>query len=76
MNLLSSANIGLLIVGTITSVIGFAAFRHGKNNGSMRFIVYGVVLLIYPYMIYTLSYSIVAGVCLTLLMLFGERFGI
>ena len=76
MNLFGGNNLGLLGVGLVTGVIGFGGFRYGKSNDSTRHIVYGILLMAYPYVVYQLSYSIGIGVILTLLMFFGSRFGL
>ena len=59
---MSAAN---LIAGGIFSAIGLAAFVYGKKQSSMKPLVIGIALMVYPYLITNTLTVVAIGALLT-----------
>jgi len=64
---ISPATLGLAIV---FGLVGFAAFRYGKQNGEMRPLFLGIALMAYGYFVSNAWVSFGIGSLLTLLLFF------
>jgi hypothetical protein len=51
-----------LLISLVIGTIGFAYFIYGKNTTEYVYIVVGLILMIYPYFIQNLTYTIVLGI--------------
>ena len=54
-----------IIIGLITGVIGWSAWRYGRQNASERHMILGVVLMGYPYLVSSNGLSMTIGIVLT-----------
>jgi hypothetical protein len=64
---------GALFASMLFGSIGIGAFIYGKKNGSLRPLVLGIVLMVYPYFVSQLALLYGIGIALTAaLFLFRE----
>ena len=56
-----------LILGVITGVFGMAYFVYGKKQSKPVPLIAGLVLMVYPYFIDSLVWSIVIGIALIIM---------
>jgi hypothetical protein len=54
----------LLIVGFIASTIGLSYFIYGKKNVEISFLIFGLILMGYPYFVKSALVSSILGVVL------------
>jgi len=54
-----------ILGGIIFSIIGWYAFIHGKREKSMRPMVIGIVLMVYPYFVPNALLAFAIGIALT-----------
>ena len=59
--------------GIIFSIIGWYAFRHGKREKSMRPMVLGIVLMVYPYFVANTFLAYAIGIGLTAALFFWRE---
>lgn len=57
-----------IFIGLVTGLIGWCAWRYGRQNTSERHMILGVILMGYPYLISGNILSISIGVLLTALL--------
>lgn len=62
-----------IISGIIFSIIGWYAFIHGKREKSMRPMVIGIVLMVYPYFISSTFLAVTIGIALTAALYFWRE---
>jgi hypothetical protein len=67
---LSSISPATIFFAVIFSLVGFAAFRHGKRNGEPRRLFLGIALMAYGYFVSNAWVSLGIGSVLTLLLFF------
>ena len=65
-------SLGNLLVIAVFSLVGFAAFRHGKRNSEVRPMLLGVALMAYGYFVSDVWISLAVGSVLTALIFFPE----
>jgi hypothetical protein len=63
-----------IIVGIFMGIIGMGYFIYGKKNAEFNFLLFGVVLMIYPYLVKSAVTSLVLGVIFTLCPFLIKRF--
>lgn len=61
-----------LFVSLFFSLVGFAAYRHGKRNAEVRPLVLGVILMVYGYFIPSAWISLAVGLVLTGLLFYPQ----
>ncbi len=59
--------------GIIFSIIGWYAFIHGKKEKSMRPMVIGIVLMVYPYFISNTLLAFAIGIAMTAALFFWRE---
>ncbi len=59
---MESITAGLVFWGIFISGVGFAFFSYGKKRSDALALIAGLMLMIYPYFIYSLGWSVVLGV--------------
>ena len=62
-----------LIGGVIFGIIGWSAFMYGKKEKSMRPMVIGVVLMVYPYFVANTFLAYAIGTLLTAALFFWRE---
>jgi hypothetical protein len=67
---LGGLSLAAVIIAVFFSLVGFAAFRHGKKNAEPRTLFLGIALMAYGYFISNPWLSLGIGVLLTLLLFF------
>jgi hypothetical protein len=55
---------GLLFLSLITSGIGFVLFVYGKKQERMPQLLGGIVMMVYPYFVSTLTLNLVVGIAI------------
>jgi len=50
-----------IVFSFLFSMVGLAYFRYGKKNQSFLFMISGILLMVYPYVVANTSYSILTG---------------
>ncbi|EGW40337.1 hypothetical protein [Desulfosporosinus sp. OT] len=55
-----------IIIGFIMSLVGFAYLAYGKKTVDVLFIVFGLLLMIYPYFTQNLVTSVIIGMLLVI----------
>jgi len=55
-------SIGLIYWGLFISLVGFAFFMYGKKRPDGTSIVTGIVLMVYPYFVSSVEWSIGIGI--------------
>ncbi len=73
-SMLTDISMAGLAVSLVFGIIGLAIFRHGKKNGPLSSMIYGGLLMAYPYFVTDVTYMIAMGIVLTVLP-FVFRFG-
>jgi hypothetical protein len=54
-----------LFVIIVFSAVGFAAFRHGNNEGNTVCLLLGIALMVYPYFVEGLALNALIGAALS-----------
>jgi uncharacterized YccA/Bax inhibitor family protein len=67
---LGNISFATILVAVLFSLVGFAAFRHGKRNGEPRQLFLGIALMAYGYFVSNVWVSLAIGALLTLLLFF------
>jgi hypothetical protein len=67
---LGSISLASILFAVVFSLVGFAAFRHGKKNGEPRHLFLGIALMAYGYFVSNAWVSLGIGSLLTLLLFF------
>jgi len=62
-----------IISGIIFSIIGWYAFIHGKREKSIRPMVIGIMLMVYPYFISNALLALAIGLALTAALFFWRE---
>ena len=57
-----------LIVGAISGIIGFSFFMYGKKSQEMKPMLIGVALMVYPYFVSSVLWSMLMGIGLITLL--------
>ncbi|MBI2092623.1 MAG: hypothetical protein HYT75_06500 [Deltaproteobacteria bacterium] len=70
---LSELSAGIIFWGMMISIVGWAFFRVGKKNADILTVITGLVLMIYPYFIWSLGWSIFTGVAVCAVYYFLKR---
>lgn len=63
----------LIISGIVFSFIGWLGFMYGKKNKSMRPMVIGASLMIYPYFVPNAILAVIIGIALTAVLFFWRE---
>jgi len=63
-----------IFLGFIFSMVGLAFFRIGKKDRDMKYMVLGVILMVYPYFVTNTIYIILIGLFLSFIPLIFKRF--
>ncbi len=64
----TSFSLGTIVIGIFFSIIGYAAWRYGRQQQSGRHMLLGVALMGYGYVVPSLWLNAVIGGVLTLLL--------
>lgn len=64
---------GIIFWGIMISMVGVVFLRYGKKNADVLTIIAGLVLMIYPYFISSLGWSIFAGLLICGIFVFLKR---
>ena len=62
-----------LIWGFVFGIVGWYAFIHGKREKSMRPMVIGIVLMVYPYFVPNTYLAFAIGIALTAALYFWRE---
>ena len=57
-----------LIIGACFGIIGFSLFMYGKKSQAMKPMMIGVALMVYPYFVTSVLWSVLIGIGLIALM--------
>ena len=57
-----------LIIGAFFGIIGFSLFMYGKKSQEMKPMLIGVALMVYPYFVTSVLWSVLIGIGLIALM--------
>lgn len=66
----------VLFFSIVISSVGLAYFIYGKKNYEVLYMFVGVGLMVYPYFIWNLLFSVIIGIILCALPFILKRFGI
>lgn len=58
----------LILLSVVFGLIGWFAFVYGRREASIRHIILAVSLMVFPYFVSSLTYTLVLGSGLTLLL--------
>ena len=61
-------SLSALIVGVFFGLIGFSLFMYGKKSQEMQPMLIGVALMVYPYFVSSVLWSVLVGIGLIALM--------
>lgn len=65
---------GTILVGLLMGAIGMAYFVYGKKTAEFSFLLFGVVLIVYPYFVSNAVLSMVLGIIFILCPFIIKRF--
>ncbi len=60
-----SFDVKTIVIGIVFSIVGWMAWRYGRRHQSGRHMILGVVLMVYPYFVSNLWWSLALGSLLT-----------
>lgn len=60
-------NLPLIVVGLVFSGVGFVYFSFGRRQANLHLIVNGLVLMVYPYFVTSVLWSVIVGVAIGVL---------
>lgn len=66
-------NWGYWIANILFGIIGWYAFLHGKREKSIRPMVIGIVLMVYPYFVTNTYLTFIIGIALTAALYFWRE---
>lgn len=65
---LFGGSVASLVIGVIVGIIGFSLFLYGKKSQQMKPMLLGVALMVYPYFVSNVLWSVLIGLGLIALM--------
>ncbi len=65
---------GSIFIGLLMGAIGMAYFVYGKKSTEFNFLIFGIILMVYPYLVNNVVLSLVLGIIFALCPFIIKRF--